>query len=116
MESRGLLRTGGLRDHGTLRLTCDYSSCPGIEKNIIDIGACAKIREASAGFLKFLNVFNPNKSVIRKFFEDLIWCLHGRFGPRDLFFINQHNTFNLPVRGQKRHTMFPVGPAGSCIK
>ena len=43
------------------------------------------MRETSAGFLKFLNVFNPNKSVIREFFEDLIRCLHGRFSPRDLF-------------------------------
>src|ERR1700733_8977035 len=97
-------------------MTCDYSSCPGIEKNIIDIGARAKIRETSAGFLKFLNVFNPNKSVIRKFFEDLIRCLHGRFDPRDLFYKPSTTYFSLPVRGKKLHTMFPVGLAGSCIK
>ncbi len=66
-------------------MTGEYGSCPGIEKNIIDFRACAKMREASAGFLKFLNVLNPNKPIIRKFFEDLIRCLHSGLDPQDLF-------------------------------
>jgi len=78
-------RQVSLGDHGILRMTCDYSSCPRIEKNIIDFRACTKMREASTGFLKFLNVFDPNKSVVRKFFKDLIKCLHSGLVPRDLF-------------------------------
>ena len=97
-------------------MTCEYSSGPRIEKNIIDFRACAEMREASTSLLKFLHVLNPNKPVIRKFFKDLIGCLHDSFDPRDLFFISQHILFNLPARRKKLHTLFPVGLAGSCIK
>jgi hypothetical protein len=92
----------------------DYSSCPGIEKNIIDIGGCAKMGETPAGFLEFLNVLNPNELVIRKPFEDLIRRLHSRFeSPSYILYKSSKQPIQLACAEKKAPYDIPCRPSGN---
>ena len=47
-----------------------------VEQNVVGLRARAKRGETSASFLEFVNIFNPDESVVGESSEDLIGCLH----------------------------------------
>jgi hypothetical protein len=69
---------GELRDDGSLAW---------VEKDIVGVRNSAEEVEASTGFLKFVNVFDPDKLVIGQLPENLIGGRHLKFfspGVRDI--------------------------------
>jgi hypothetical protein len=69
------------------------------------------------GFLKLVNVFDPNILVIGKFPENLVWgrhlCVLLRF--RD-YSSPSATPASVGLRKDMRHTLFAVGSKGLCIK
>jgi hypothetical protein len=69
---------GELRDDGSLAW---------VEKDIVGVRNSAEEVEASTGFLKFVDVFDPDKLVIRQFSENLVGGRHLQFLTRAFMII-----------------------------